>query len=207
MAVLDPMHEDKYSPVDSLVHQYPDRALFLGSFLPLPTGDALILAICASEIRPLYCRFSIRQQGTGGGVSPSRLIEPNDGWTETVTRRGTRRLYKAGVAVRNPSALLNGVGNTLDTMSQLVDAPGDFNIQPAGDIVPRAEDLRTQLRDGPHLKRMWAHRGLLRAQFHPRPARRGRRSDWSGRSERCDGRVGLATFSAPGLMGELTEMQ
>lgn len=30
MAALDPMHEDKYSPVDGLIHRYPDRALFFG---------------------------------------------------------------------------------------------------------------------------------------------------------------------------------
>lgn len=29
-ALLDPMQEDKYSPVDGLIHRYPDRALFFG---------------------------------------------------------------------------------------------------------------------------------------------------------------------------------
>lgn len=36
MAVLDPMHEDKYSPVDGLIHRYPDRALFFGSLYITP---------------------------------------------------------------------------------------------------------------------------------------------------------------------------
>lgn len=30
MAVLDPMHENEYSPVSGLIHRYPDRALFFG---------------------------------------------------------------------------------------------------------------------------------------------------------------------------------
>ena len=92
-------------------------------------------------------------------MSPSRLIDPNDKWTETVieldrrarrvgkhicihthinhpneitwvTRRGAQRLYEAGVTVRNQSVLLNGVNNGLETMTELVHALGDINIQP-----------------------------------------------------------------------------
>jgi lysine 2,3-aminomutase len=42
MAVLDPMHEDAYSPVDGLIHRYPDRALFFG-LLPIHTLPPLSL--------------------------------------------------------------------------------------------------------------------------------------------------------------------
>jgi lysine 2,3-aminomutase len=42
MAVLDPMHEDTYSPVDGLIHRYPDRALFFG-LLPIHTPPPLSL--------------------------------------------------------------------------------------------------------------------------------------------------------------------
>lgn len=106
---------------------------------------------------PHIRRFRFASKGLG--VSPSRLLDPNDGWVETVigldkrarqagkhicihthinhpneitwvTRRGAQRLYEAGVTVRNQSVLLNGVNNTLDTMSELVHALGDINIQP-----------------------------------------------------------------------------
>lgn len=35
-ADLDPMHESEYSPVEGLIHRYPDRALFMGEF-PIPS--------------------------------------------------------------------------------------------------------------------------------------------------------------------------
>lgn len=106
---------------------------------------------------PHIRRFRFASKGLG--VSPSRLIDPNDDWTNTVieldrrarkmgkhicihthinhpneitwvTRRGARRLYEAGVTVRNQSVLLNGVNNGLETMTELVHALGDINIQP-----------------------------------------------------------------------------
>ncbi|KAI0120654.1 hypothetical protein BJ170DRAFT_715312 [Xylariales sp. AK1849] len=193
MAVLDPMHENEYSPVPGLIHRYPDRALFF-----------------ATSICPVYCRFCFRSYTVGaetetikkqrflplikkweprfeyientpslrdiiisGGdtylrfrfaskglsVSPSRLLDPNDDWVDTiielenrarkmgkhiyihthfnsvneitwVTRRGAQRLYEAGVIVRNQSVLLNGVNNTPEAMCALVHALGDMNIQP-----------------------------------------------------------------------------
>lgn len=45
---LDPLHEDEDSPVPSIIHRYPDRALFLVSHL------------CAS-----YCRFCTRKRKVG----------------------------------------------------------------------------------------------------------------------------------------------
>jgi lysine 2,3-aminomutase len=110
---------------------------------------------------PHIRRFRFASKGLG--VSPSRLLDPNDGWVDTVigldrrarqagkhicihthinhpneitwvTRRGAQRLYEAGVTVRNQSVLLNGVNNTLDTMSELVHALGDINIQPVSTV-------------------------------------------------------------------------
>jgi lysine 2,3-aminomutase len=232
MAVLDPMHEDTYSPVDGLIHRYPDRALFFG-LCPvdtLPLTRYANLNTPATSVCPVYCRFCFRSYAVGAetelvekkrfiphpkkwaprfeyiektpslrdivvsggdtyllepeqlkyigdrlldiphirrfrfaskglGVSPSRLIDPNDTWTDTVieldrrarkagkhvcihthinhpneitwvTRRGAQRLYEAGVTVRNQSVLLNGVNNDLETMTELVHALGDINIQP-----------------------------------------------------------------------------
>ncbi|GIJ84637.1 hypothetical protein Asppvi_003486 [Aspergillus pseudoviridinutans] len=295
MAVLDPMHEDKYSPVDGLIHRYPDRALFFATsicpvycrfcfrsytvgtetesvkkkrFLPLPKkwaprfeyiektpslkdivisgGDTYLLE--PSQLHyigdrllniPHIRRFRFASKGLG--VSPSRLIDPNDDWTDTVieldrrarregkhicihthinhpneitwvTRRGAQRLYEAGVTVRNQSVLLNGVNNTLETMTELVHALGDINIQPyyvyQGDIVPGAEDLRTPLSHGLHLERHIRGRiaGFLVPNFIlDLPAEGGKRLIRS--VESYDRRIGLATFSAPGLKGEPTEMQ
>lgn len=295
MAVLDPMHEDKYSPVDGLIHRYPDRALFLATsicpvycrfcfrsytvgtetesvkkkkFIPHPKkwaprfdyierttslrdivisgGDTYLLE--PEQVQyigdrllamPHIRRFRFASKGLG--VSPSRLLDPSDGWAETVmgldrrarqagkhmcihthinhpneitwvTRRGAQRLYEAGVTVRNQSVLLNGVNNTLDTMSELVHALGDINIQPyyvyQGDLVPGAEDLRTPLRDGLHLERHM--RGRIAGFYVPSfildlPAEGGKRLIRS--VESYDERLGVATLSAPGLRGEETVMR
>lgn len=92
-------------------------------------------------------------------MSPSRLLDPDDGWVDAVvalerkarrmgkhvcihthfnsvqeiswiTRRGAQRLYEAGVTVRNQTVLLNGVNNTPERMCALVQTLGDMNIQP-----------------------------------------------------------------------------
>lgn len=106
---------------------------------------------------PHIRRFRFATKGLG--VSPSRLIDPRDDWVDAiisldrkarrmgkhicihthinhpseitwVTRRGAQRLYENGVTVRNQSVLLNGVNNNLETMTNLVHALGDINIQP-----------------------------------------------------------------------------
>ena len=98
--------------------------------------------------------------GTKGlGVSPSRLIDPEDSWIETVielskrgrkmgkevcvhthinnkqeiswiTRQGAQRLYEEGVIVRNQSVMLNGVNNTFEQMSELVHTLSELHIEP-----------------------------------------------------------------------------
>lgn len=79
MAVLDPMHEDKYSPVDGLIHRYPDRALFLGSFPFPPSGGAVILTPGRSNIhlpRLLPLLFSVVHCGHGDRVREKEEIHP-----------------------------------------------------------------------------------------------------------------------------------
>ncbi|CAO1597072.1 hypothetical protein XANCAGTX0491_000901 [Xanthoria calcicola] len=106
---------------------------------------------------PHIKRFRIATKGLG--VSPSRLLDPNDSWIDTViglskkgrkmgkevcvhthinnkqetswiTRQGTQRLYEEGVIVRNQSVLLNGVNNTFDQLSELVHTLSDMHIEP-----------------------------------------------------------------------------
>ncbi|TVY56750.1 L-lysine 2,3-aminomutase, partial [Lachnellula cervina] len=213
MAELDPMKENVYSPVEGLIHRYPDRALFFATsvcpvycrfcfrsysvgtetesvkkqrFLPLikkweprfqyiestPSlkdvvisgGDTYLLE--PDQLRyigerllsiPHIRRFRFASKGLS--VSPSRLIDPEDGWVSTIielekkarkmgkhicihthfnsvneiswiTRLGAQRLYEAGVTVRNQTVLLNGVNNSPEKMCALVHALGDINIQP-----------------------------------------------------------------------------
>lgn len=106
---------------------------------------------------PHIKRFRFATKGLG--VSPSRLLDPNDSWIDTViglskkgrkmgkevcvhthinnkqetswiTRQGTQRLYEEGVIVRNQSVLLNGVNNTFDQLSELVHTLSDMHIEP-----------------------------------------------------------------------------
>ncbi|KAI4279552.1 MAG: hypothetical protein LQ337_000137 [Flavoplaca oasis] len=106
---------------------------------------------------PHIKRFRFATKGLG--VSPSRLIDPNDSWIDTVielsqkgrkmgkevcvhthinnkqetswiTRLGTQRLYEEGVIVRNQSVLLNGVNNSFDQLSELVHTLSDMHVEP-----------------------------------------------------------------------------
>lgn len=121
---------------------------------------------------PHIRRFRFASKGLS--VSPSRLIDPDDDWVDTiielehkarrmgkhvcihthfnsvneitwVTRRGAQRLYEAGVTVRNQSVLLNGVNNTPKVMCALVHALGDMNIQPVRDMMTIIHKLRFKL--------------------------------------------------------------
>jgi lysine 2,3-aminomutase len=106
---------------------------------------------------PHIRRFRFATKGLS--VSPSRLLDPEDGWVNTVielekkarklgkhicihthfnsvneiswiTKLGAQRLHQAGVTVRNQTVLLNGVNNTPEKMCALVHALADINIQP-----------------------------------------------------------------------------
>lgn len=101
----------------------------------------------------------VRFATKGLGVSPSRLLDPNDRWIPTVIdlskkarkmgkhvcvhahinckqeitwilRKGAQRLYEEGVTVRNQSVLLNGVNSTFEEKRDLIHALGDLNIEP-----------------------------------------------------------------------------
>lgn len=121
---------------------------------------------------PHIKRFRFATKGLG--VSPSRLIDPNDSWIDTViglsnrgrkmgkevcvhthintkqetswiTRQGTQRLYEEGVTVRNQSVLLNGVNNTFDQMSELVHTLSDMHVEPVSADLIQTDKLLSVL--------------------------------------------------------------
>jgi lysine 2,3-aminomutase len=66
-----------------------------------------------------------------------------------ITERATRRLYAAGVTIRNQCVLLRGVNDDPSTLRTLVKRLSFINVQPyyvyQHDLVPGVEDLRTTL--------------------------------------------------------------
>lgn len=106
---------------------------------------------------PHVQRFRFASKGLS--VSPSRLIDPEDTWVDTIirlqqrarkmgkhvcvhthfnnsreiswiTRLGAQRLYEAGVTVRNQSVLLNGINNSVEELLSLVLELAKMNIEP-----------------------------------------------------------------------------
>lgn len=102
-------------------------------------------------------RFRFASKGLA--VSPSRIIDPSDTWTDElirlsnmgrrmgkavalhthfnhpneitwVTRKAAQRLFQNGVTVRNQTVLLKGVNDDVSTMKTLIRALSDNNVQP-----------------------------------------------------------------------------
>ncbi|KAI0165973.1 kama family protein [Xylariaceae sp. FL1272] len=204
---LDPLHEQADSPVDGVVHRYPDKALFLpnsvcptycnfctrsygkssfklsksrlekaldyiasqdslqdivvsgGDAYYLPPhilewiGDRLIGMKNGSDIQ----RFRFASKGLA--VAPSRFIEENETWTQSlirvankarkagkhcalhthfnhpneiswITEQASRRLSQEGLTVRNQTVMLRGVNDDTDTMSSLMRKLAAMLIQP-----------------------------------------------------------------------------
>lgn len=103
----------------------------------------------------------IRFASKGVAVCPSRIVDPDDQWSEAlvvlsklaremsktvalhthfnhpneitwVTRMAADKLFREGVTVRNQTVLLNGVNNNFETMSELIQMLAELNIQPVG---------------------------------------------------------------------------
>ncbi|KAJ5154616.1 Lysine-2-3-aminomutase family [Penicillium coprophilum] len=101
----------------------------------------------------------IRFASKGLAVCPSRILHPNDKWTEAlietselgrklgksvalhthfnhpqeiswITERAAQRLFENAITVRNQTVLLHGVNNDVDTMKLLIRRLADNNIQP-----------------------------------------------------------------------------
>ena len=105
----------------------------------------------------------IRFASKGLAVCPSRIVDPEDSWAGAmeqlsnegramgklvsmqthfnhpheitwVTEVAARRLFRAGVNVRNQTVLLSGVNSDFDTMSALIRKLAGLNIQPVSNI-------------------------------------------------------------------------
>ncbi|KAI4259462.1 MAG: hypothetical protein L6R42_004572 [Xanthoria sp. 1 TBL-2021] len=177
---------------------------------------------------PHIKRFRIATKGLW--VSPSRLIDPNDSWIDTViglskkgrkmgkdvcvhthinnkqetswiTRQGTQRLYEEGVTVRNQSVLLNGVNNTFDQMSELVHTLSDMHVEP-GDVIRGAEDLRTPLSDSHELEHQIRDQtaGFLIPRFVYDVPGPAGKRPTLS-AQNYDRKLGVADFTAPRLRG------
>lgn len=178
----------------------------------------------------------IRVASKGLAVSPMRIIDPNDGWANAliglseygrqvgkdvalhthfnhareiswITELAARKLFSAGVTVRNQSVLLRGVNDDVDTMSALIRGLADLNIQPyyvyQGDMVPGLDDLRTPLST---IIRLEKHvRGTIAGFMTPTfvvdlPGGGGKRPVTS--YESYDEKTGVSRWKAPGVAGE-----
>jgi lysine 2,3-aminomutase len=108
---------------------------------------------------PSIRRFRFASKGLA--VAPSRILDESDGWVRSlidisdkarragksmslhthfnhpneiswVTEAASRKLFEAGVMVRNQTVLLRGVNDDLPTMSALIRRLADMNIFPVG---------------------------------------------------------------------------
>ncbi|KAL5329830.1 hypothetical protein ACEPPN_003349 [Leptodophora sp. 'Broadleaf-Isolate-01'] len=127
-------------------------------------------------------RFRVATKGLC--VSPSRTLDPNDGWTDElirlsnigrqrgkhvalhthfnhpnefswVTREAAQKLFQNSVIVRNQSVLLKGVNDTPETMGKLIRELGDNNIIPVSHPVP----LRVRLPSNRSLPQYYVYAG------------------------------------------------
>ncbi|KAF2622594.1 kama family protein [Macroventuria anomochaeta] len=178
----------------------------------------------------------IRFASKGLAVAPCRITDETDPWTNTlielsnkgrdmakqvclhthinhvneitwVTRQAANRLFKHGVIVRNQSVLLNGVNDTKEDLSNLIETLASMNIQPyyiyQCDMVRGVEDLRTPL--SKILKLDKELRGTLSGFMMPAfvidlPGGGGKRL--VSTVEKYDPKTGIAEYRAPGLPGE-----
>jgi lysine 2,3-aminomutase len=101
----------------------------------------------------------IRIATKGLAVCPSRIMDPNDQWTDEliwvsnygrkmgktvavhthfnhpneitwITKVATQKLFAAAVTVRNQAVLIKGVNDNLETMSALIRDLSDINVLP-----------------------------------------------------------------------------
>lgn len=107
----------------------------------------------------------VRFASKGLAVAPGRILDPNDEWASAlvavsnmarkagkavalhthfnhpneiswITEVAARKLFEAGVTVRNQTVLLRGVNDDVATMSSLIRKLADNNILPVGELVP-----------------------------------------------------------------------
>ncbi|CAG8980421.1 hypothetical protein HYALB_00003986 [Hymenoscyphus albidus] len=192
----------------------PDQLLFIGRrFLSMPHINRI--------------RFASK----GLAVCPSRFLDEEDGWANAlielsnegremgksgslhthfnhpnevswITELAVRKLFRAGVQVRNQTVLINGINSGFETMSSLIRRLAELNIQTyyvyQHDLVLGVEDLRTPLSTILELESQI--RGTIAGFMMPSfvvdlPGGGGKRLACSYKS--YDRRTGRSTFRAP----------
>ena len=121
-----------------------------------------------------------------------------------ITERALRRLYSAGVVVRDQTVLLRGVNDRADVMGRLIQTLSSLHVQPADvylhDLVWGVEDLRTTLHAGLTLQSEL--RGLV-AGFNTPSFTVDTRGGGGKRDAHSflayDRGTGIAVFTAPSL--------
>ncbi|KAI8157537.1 l-lysine -aminomutase [Colletotrichum sp. SAR 10_65] len=223
---LDSLEEEADSPVNGLVHRYPDKALFLRECMRYTSR------VCSVTDRmPKLSLFASK----GLAVCPTRILDRNDPWTDAVisisdkarrvgkavalhthinhpseiswiTERASQRLFEAGVMVRNQSVLLRGINDDVATMSSLIRRLADNNIFPyyvyQHDMVRKSEHLRTPLQTILDLEA--SIRGSIAGFMMPQfvvdlPGGGGKRLASTFKS--YDRRTGVSTYVAPAVTG------
>ncbi len=121
-----------------------------------------------------------------------------------ISRQALRRMYNAGITVRNQSVLLRGVNDTNEQMGLLVKRLGWVNVQPyyvyVHDLVQGAEDLRTTVQTALDLEK---HVRGTTAGFHTptfvvdAPGGGGKRNAHS--FEYYNRKTGISVYSAPSV--------
>ncbi|KAJ4355932.1 uncharacterized protein N0V89_003957 [Didymosphaeria variabile] len=182
---------------------------------------------------PHVRRFRIASKGLS--VNPGRIIDPADAWGKTlidlsnqgrkmgkqvcwhthfnhpkevtwIVKKAADHLFENGVTVRNQSVLQKGINDDFATMSTLLKALADINIQPyyvyQHDLTRSVEDLRTPLKDIMKLDKEL--RGTLSGFMMPSfvvdlPGGGGKRL--AATYDSYDEATGVSEWSAPGLPG------
>ncbi|KAK8175728.1 hypothetical protein IWX90DRAFT_119484 [Phyllosticta citrichinensis] len=182
---------------------------------------------------PHIRRFRLASKGLA--VCPTRLLDSKDTWFDAlvavsdrarkagkamalhthfnhpneiswITERACRRLFEAGVTVRNQSVLLHGVNDDAETMSTLIRKLADINIFPfyvyQHDMVQKSEHLRTSLLTMLDLE--GSIRGSIAGFMMPQfvvdlPGGGGKRL--AGTHTSYDRNKGVSKFVAPALTG------
>lgn len=178
----------------------------------------------------------IRIASKGLAVCPMRIIDPEDEWVTAliqltdfgrsrgksvalhthvnhereitwITELAARKLFSAGVTMRNQTVLLRGVNDSVAAMSALIRRLADLNIQPyyvyQADMVQGLDDLRTPLSKIIHLEKHI--RGTIAGFMTPTfvvdlPGGGGKRSVTS--YEFYDEATGVSKWKAPGVKVE-----
>ncbi|KAF3218436.1 hypothetical protein TWF679_000962 [Orbilia oligospora] len=194
---LDSLGETNDSPVQGLVHRYPDKALFLA------------ISVC-----PVYCRFCTRSYSIGGetpSTKKSRFLPTRKRWSKVFDYiASTPSLHD--IVISGGDAYYLDPQQILEIGQHLLSIPHIRRIRYAskglayyvyqGDMVRGVEDLRTPLYKSLELERNI--RGTIAGFMMPQfvvdlPAGGGKRLVSSYDS--YDRETGVSRFTAPGVKG------